>query len=180
MTDTATPSTPPWGDDFDAEKAWTLVQNLRGDKEKLQGEKDSLTAELTTERQAREDAEKAAKDVDPEGKLTAAEKRAADAERSLWTERALRKHAIDEELVEFLSGDTEEAILAKAEKLSKVGKPGDEKPGGEKSDEDKNGADKPEGGELQGRPAPALTPGHGGDSPAPFDPEAIASAARRK
>jgi hypothetical protein len=27
--------TPPWGDDFDAEKAWNLVQNLRADKEKL-------------------------------------------------------------------------------------------------------------------------------------------------
>lgn len=26
---------PPWGDDFDAEKAWKLVQNLRADKEKL-------------------------------------------------------------------------------------------------------------------------------------------------
>lgn len=34
----ATPeaTTPPWGDDFDAEKAWSLIQNLRSDKEKLQ------------------------------------------------------------------------------------------------------------------------------------------------
>ena len=29
-------ATPPWGDDFDAEKAWKLVQNLRADKENLQ------------------------------------------------------------------------------------------------------------------------------------------------
>jgi hypothetical protein len=181
MTDTATTSTPPWGDDFDAEKAWTLVQNLRGDKEKLQGEKDSLTAELATERQAREDAEKAAKDTDPDGKLSAAEKRAADAERSLWTERALRKHEIDEELVEFLAGDTEEAILAKAEKLSKVGKPGSEKPKGDegKDGEKPSGDSAPPEGDLQSRPAPTLTPGHGGDTPAPFDPEAIASAARK-
>lgn len=28
--------TPPWGDDFDPEKAWSLIQNLRSDKEKLQ------------------------------------------------------------------------------------------------------------------------------------------------
>jgi hypothetical protein len=28
-------STPPWGDDFDAKKAWDLIQNLRTDKEKL-------------------------------------------------------------------------------------------------------------------------------------------------
>lgn len=26
---------PPWGEDFDAEKAWKLVENLRADKEKL-------------------------------------------------------------------------------------------------------------------------------------------------
>jgi hypothetical protein len=26
---------PPWGDDFDAEKAWNLITNLRADKEKL-------------------------------------------------------------------------------------------------------------------------------------------------
>lgn len=29
------PATPPWGDNFDAEKAWTLIQNLRADKDKL-------------------------------------------------------------------------------------------------------------------------------------------------
>lgn len=179
MTDSTDTSTPPWGDDFDAERAWTLVQNLRADKDKLQGEKDTLTTELATERQAREDAEKAAKDADPEGKLSAAEKRAADAERSLWTERALRKHAIDEELVEFLSGDTEEAILAKAEKLSKVGKPGTEKPKTDDEEKPDESADKPDGG-LPPRPTPDLTPGHGGDTPAPFDPEAIANNARRK
>lgn len=26
---------PPWGDDFDAEKAWNLVKGLRSDKETL-------------------------------------------------------------------------------------------------------------------------------------------------
>lgn len=31
----AAPEAPPWGDDFDAEKAWKLVQNLRSDKDKL-------------------------------------------------------------------------------------------------------------------------------------------------
>lgn len=30
-----TETKPPWGEDFDAEKAWSLVQNLRADKEKL-------------------------------------------------------------------------------------------------------------------------------------------------
>lgn len=172
MTDsTDTSTTPPWGDDFDASRAWTLLQNVRGDLAKAKDD-------LASERQARETAESALKDADPEGKLTAAETRAAEAERSLWTERALRKHSIAEELVEFLSGDTEEAILAKAEKLSKVGKPDGEQP---KPDEEKpdESADKPDGG-LPPRPTPDLTPGHGGDTPAPFDPEAIANNARRK
>jgi hypothetical protein len=32
---TESEDTPPWGDDFDAEKAWNLVKNLREDKQKL-------------------------------------------------------------------------------------------------------------------------------------------------
>ena len=40
----AAPASPPWGDDFDAEKAWNLVQNLRADKERLQ-QRPTLTDE---------------------------------------------------------------------------------------------------------------------------------------
>jgi len=185
MTDsTDTPTTPPWGDDFDAEKAWTLVQNLRGDKEKLQTEKDGLTSELATERQARETAETKLTEADPEGKLTAAEARAKTAEASLWTERALRKHSIDEDLVDFLTGDTEEEILAKAERLAGRSKPADGKPAGTPTDGDKpadtpTDGDKPAGDQgLPGTPKPDLTPGHGGDTSAPFDPDAIAAKAR--
>lgn len=39
---------PPWGDDFDAEKAWKLVQNLREDNSKLKGR-----PALTDEQKAR-------------------------------------------------------------------------------------------------------------------------------
>lgn len=44
-----TPKTdaPPWGDEFDAEKAWNLVQNLRADKEKL-SKRPTLTDEQKT------------------------------------------------------------------------------------------------------------------------------------
>lgn len=31
----AAPEAPPWGENFDAEKAWNLVQNLRADKDRL-------------------------------------------------------------------------------------------------------------------------------------------------
>lgn len=30
----ADPEKPPWGDDFDAQKAWSLITNLRGDKDR--------------------------------------------------------------------------------------------------------------------------------------------------
>lgn len=38
---------PPWGDDFDAEKAWKLVEGLRSDKEKLAA-REFLTPEQKT------------------------------------------------------------------------------------------------------------------------------------
>lgn len=41
---TAPTDTPPWGDDFDPAKAWSLVQNLRSDKERLQ-QRPTLTPE---------------------------------------------------------------------------------------------------------------------------------------
>lgn len=176
MTDsTDKPTTPPWGDDFDAERAWTLIQNLRGDVETVKTERDEA-------RQERDDA----KAADPEAadKLTAAETRAKTAETSLWTERALRKHSIDEDLVDFLTGDTEEEILAKAERLAGRSKPADSADNGDKGGADKGGkpdadADASAGDQgLPGTPKPSLTPGHGGDTPAPFDPDAIAAKAR--
>lgn len=169
MTDSNdTPTTPPWGDDFDAERAWTLVQNLRGDVDKLKTERDEA-------RQERDDAKAASDSPEAAEKLTAAETRAKNAETSLWTERALRKHSIDEDLVDFLTGATEEEILAKAERLAGRSKPAD----GDKPDGDKPDGDKPDGDKgLPGTPKLSLTPGHGGDSPAPFDPDAIVSAIR--
>lgn len=40
------PATPPWGsdEDFNAEKAWTLIQNLRSDKEALKTQNDDLAS----------------------------------------------------------------------------------------------------------------------------------------
>jgi hypothetical protein len=34
------PESPPWGDDFNPQRAWDLVQNLRGDKDKLKTDLD--------------------------------------------------------------------------------------------------------------------------------------------
>lgn len=49
--------TPPWeknGQEFNAEKAWTLIQNLTGERDRLNTEKAALALDLTVERLARE------------------------------------------------------------------------------------------------------------------------------
>lgn len=157
-------STPPWGDDFDAARAWTLVVNLRAEvadeKEAhaaTKAERDTLAEEKTAAETAAQEATTARE---------AAEEATRTASRDLWIERAVRKHGLDDDLVEFLTGDDEEAILAKAERLAGRNKPG------KKDEENADAAN------LSGRPTPALTPAHGGDAPAPFDPDAIADSAR--
>jgi hypothetical protein len=73
----AAPEAPPWGEDFDAEKAWKLVQNLRSDKETL-SKRETLTpeqkaklAEYDKVLESQKTAEQKAQDA-----LAAAEKRA--------------------------------------------------------------------------------------------------------
>ncbi|WP_157008518.1 hypothetical protein [Agromyces laixinhei] len=114
-----TKSTPPWGDDFDAEKAWRLIEALRADK------------------------------VAMKEKLDAAENSGFDlveTRRELYVERALRKHPGAADLADFLSGETEEEILAKAERLAKASMP--------------PAAPEPEA-TLPAKPKPALLTGHG-------------------
>lgn len=157
-------TTPPWGkdEDFDPARAWSLIENLRTEVEDLKTAKKDLEAD----RQAREDAEKteAEKAAD---RAKQAEERAEQAERALYVERAVRKHEIPDDLVEFLTGSTEEEINERAERLSKsLGKDGSE----QERKHEEPGDD--------GRPTPALTPGHGGDAPEHFDAAAIAQAAR--
>lgn len=84
---------------------------------------------------------------------------------------------------DLLTGDDEAAIRSKAERLAAIGgkAPGadENKDGGqeeEKKDDEEPGEQKAD--ELPGLPQPNLTPGHGGEEKAPFDPEAIAKAAR--
>lgn len=174
-TEDPKPSTPPWGDDanFDAARAWTLIENLKADVEKIKVERDTIKTDrdsLKTAADTAADAEKteAQKIAD---RAAAAEERAKTAERSLWTERALRKHplpaGLDEEteaeFLAFLSGESAEEIERKAARLAALsGKA--ETPG--------------EAPANSTRPTPNLTPGHGGTPPVPFDAAAVAKAAR--
>src|SRR5690348_4713958 len=77
-------SKPPWGDDFDAEKAWTLITNLRAEKKapRLSDEDKAKLAEYDKILESQKTAEQKAQEA-----LAAAEQRAASlVERSVRAE----------------------------------------------------------------------------------------------
>lgn len=174
MADTENEQTPatnagaaPWGEDFDAEKAWRLVQNLRTERDGLKTERDALKGErdaLATERDGLK--------TELQTKTDEAERLSKETAREVALQKVLRKFPDLEDFADLLTGDTEEELVAKAERLAKIGKPA------EPADGDK-GEQKPETPELPGKPQPNLTPGHGGEDSTPFDPTAIALAARQ-
>lgn len=159
----------PWGDDFDAERAWKLVQNLRTERDGLKAERDGLKTErdaLVTERDGLK--------TELQTKTEELEKTSKETARELALQKVLRKHPELEDFADLLSGDTEEELTSKAERLAALGKPKAPADG-----ENKDAEQKPETPEIPGKPTPSLTPGHGGEENAPFDPVAIAKAARR-
>lgn len=185
MADTAaTPSTPaaeapktpeaaPWGDDFDAARAWKLVQNLRTEKDELKLDRDRIKSALqASETSTASESEK----------IAAAETRAKEAEKALYLERIYRQHPEldNDDLRDFLTGDTEDEITAKAERLARLSKApeadGDPVTPPAGTDAPAPGSGAPE---VPGKPTPSLVPGHGGDETPTFDPVAIAKAARR-
>ncbi|MGO4251234.1 hypothetical protein AB4Y81_03115 [Paenarthrobacter sp. TAF1] len=164
----------PWGDDFDAEKAWRLVQNLRAEVTGLKTERDDLKTErdnLKVEKDA-SDSEGKTEIQKLTDRLAELEKTAKEKDRDVALQKVLRKHPELEEFSDLLTGETEDELMSKAERLAKIGKPAD---GDNPADKD---GEKP--AELPGTPKPNLVPGHGGDAPAPFDPDAIAKAARER
>jgi hypothetical protein len=166
-------TTPPWGEDFDPARAWQTITNLRS----IEKQHEATIASITTERDAllaakvqAEDAQKAAEQQHADA-LTKAEQIAKDAQRGLWIERARREHDLDEDLLDFLTGDTEEELLAKAERLAGRGKP--------KKTEDPE----PEPNAAASKstePALSPAPGHGGEPSEAVDHAAIAAASRRR
>ncbi|WNO26026.1 scaffolding protein [Arthrobacter phage Wildwest] len=155
----------PWGDDFDAERAWKLVQNLRSERDTLKTERDGLKTErdaLVTERDGLK--------TELQTKTEEVERTTKETARELALQKVLRKHPELEDFADLLTGDTEEELASKAERLAAIGKPKEPAEPGEQ---------KPDEPELPGKPTPNLTPGHGGEDVTPFDPTAIALAARQ-
>lgn len=186
----------PWGDDFDEERAWNLIQGLRADKVSLKRERDEARQERDDASKARDEAVAAA---DTAKKDLATDRRSA----------VLKEFAIDEDTAEeFLSGDlTLDELRRKAERLSGLKKPADaakekdsaaEKDGADKPAEadkpdasdkpdeapkDKGSKDESDAGsaddaELPERPKPRLSKGQGGSSDSGVDIGAIASEIR--
>lgn len=148
------PATPAWDGEFDAERAARLVQNLRDEIATLKGDLKTARSSL----QEREDAEKTEAQRLQE-RAEAAERALAEKEKTLLRQSVAKAHNLDDDLLDFLSGDTEEALTAQAKALSE--------------------RIRPAGQEVPGKPKPALTPGSGdGDTAPAFDPKAIASAVR--
>lgn len=125
-----------WDGEFDPERAARLIENLRKENAALKAAKPD---------------EKSLQD-----RLAALEEALSKSERKALVAQAAKAHNLPDDLLEFISGDSEEDINRKAEALAKFAKAPAE--------------------EVPGRPKPRLKPGTGGDDGEPFDPKAVAKA----
>ena len=101
---------PPWGSDeeFDPEKAWKLIQNLRSEKEQLKP--------LADKAKELEDAQKTEQERLTE-KLTASEKRAVEAELKAARLEVATEKGLPRTSVKFLTGTTPEELAESADEL---------------------------------------------------------------
>lgn len=160
VTDAPKAETPPWGEDFDAARAWKLVENLRADSAKAKAK----VAEYDKAAQERADAEKS--EVERAiARAERAEKSLADREAAERRKSVLSKHGLTDDDAVFLAGVSDDELDAKAQALAaRLGV------------STKDAAE-----EIPGKPAPKLTPGHSaGDAPGAFDPAALADKIHRR
>lgn len=104
----------PWGDDkdFDPDKAWKLIENVRGDVDKLKKERDALAAKV----KEAEDATKT--DAEKREELAQAAKQQADAAtREAARLRIALKKGLTETQAKRLVGDNEEELEKDADDL---------------------------------------------------------------
>jgi hypothetical protein len=159
---TAPAETPPWGDNFDASRAWSLIQGLRTDKEKLSGKvstfekaaQERADAEKTELQRAQERADRAEKAI--------ADREAADKRKAVIT-----KHGLSDDDAAFLAGVSDDVLDARAEALAaRLGV----------------GQSKHDAAEaIPGKPTPKLTAGHeSSDAGEAFDPLALAEKVHKR
>lgn len=115
----AAPETPPWGADFDAEKAWNLVQNLRADKDKL-SQRPSLTPEQQKELSdftAFKEASKTEAQRQQEA-VEAANRGRDDATADALRLRVAIEHGLGKEDIDLLGTGTQEEVAARAKRIA--------------------------------------------------------------
>jgi predicted ribosome quality control (RQC) complex YloA/Tae2 family protein len=104
----------PWGDDkdFDPEKAWKLIQNVRSDVDKLKTERDTLATKVREHEDAtKSDTQKL------EERASNAESGLSTAQRETARLRIALKKNLTETQAKRLVGDTEEELEADADEL---------------------------------------------------------------
>lgn len=114
----------PWEDgEFDAEKAWTLIQNLKGDIKDLKADKSSLSSELAAAQKESEDRQTRIEEL--EAAAATADDTLSSKDKELTELQALRKKeallheaGLPLSLAENIPGDDEEAWTAQIEKFT--------------------------------------------------------------
>ena len=104
---------PPWGSDeeFDPERAWKLIQNIRKEKDELKP--------LAEKARELEDSQKSEQQrLNEERDALAKERDLLRGE--LLRERVARKHGLPDKLASRLQGDDEESLEADAKELAEL------------------------------------------------------------
>lgn len=151
---------PPWGSDdqFDPDKAWRLIQNLRGDLDKVKNDRETFKSKVDEF----ENANKTELERLSESKQQA-ETAAAKARTEAIRLRMAIKYSLEEEDLDLLGAGTEEDIEARAKRLA-----------------ERVSASPTAGGRTTTRPQESLRPGATPDGePDPTDMNALLHAAVR-
>lgn len=108
-------TTPPWeanGERFDPERAWRLIQDLRGERDGLRTERETLQGRVSEFEQANQtDAERLTQ------RAETAEARIPTLEQENNRLRAAMQVGLDPELIDRLRGDTLEDLVQDAKSL---------------------------------------------------------------
>ena len=149
----------PWGDDkdFDPDKAWTLIQNVRGDVDNLKKERDDLAKQVKEHTDAtKSDQEKL------EERAKTAETSLSEAQKTLARLEVAMEKGLTPGQAKRLIGDTKEELEADADELLQSFK----------DDATDDGGD----AHRRGTPKARLKPGASGSTePDETDPDKLAA-----
>lgn len=113
-------STPPWGteENFDPDRAWSLIENLRAEKERLSA-RPTLTPEQQTQlAEYQRLVEASQSEAERQANAVAAAERAAEAARAEAIRyKAAATYGVPQEHFDLLGSGTEQEVSARAEKI---------------------------------------------------------------